>query len=572
MEAYTRRKRILALLGETGEVRIDDLVQRFGVSANSIRADLTTMEQARLAQRIRGGAVAVQEPSGGGAPEALIPASIPNRYQKEQIGCWAAGLVKDGEAIIMDASSTVLHMASCLSKRRNLTVVTNGLRVAQLLAKEPTNKIILAAPVLRADGNALVGSIHPDLLTSLRAAKCFFSCSGISPEEGLTEVDVDEAALKAQMLKLARQVIVLVDHSKFEKTSAFRFAELGQVNHLVTDEAVSPEQLTAIRGGGSFPVTVVGPLSAETLNPPPAALNQRRFRIGFANLSERVDFCRRVRTGLESAARHCPSVELLVLDNDLDQQKTLDNVGIFVDQRVDLAIEFQIDYEASGIVMERLKRAGMPVIAVDIPLPGATFFGADNYRAGYIAGEALGHWINEHWGGQPDVVLRLESLRTGPLPSTRLHGQMDGLRSVLGSISPERVIVLDVPLFIDEVIPVVANYVASIPETSRVAVVAIRDEAALGALAAFENSGRLQNVVAVGQNVDCHAIAALRRPDYPLLGSTGYFPEEYGERLVATALRILRGEAVPPAVFTRHVFIDRKNLDQYYPEAREREE
>jgi DeoR/GlpR family transcriptional regulator of sugar metabolism len=63
--------------------------------------------------------------------------------------------VKDGEAIIMDASSTVLYMAGCLSKRRNLTVVTNGLRVARLLAKEPTNKIILAAPVLRADGNAL---------------------------------------------------------------------------------------------------------------------------------------------------------------------------------------------------------------------------------------------------------------------------------------------------------------------------------------------------------------------------------------------------------------------------------
>ena len=434
MEAYTRRKNILALLKETGEVRIDDLVQRFGVSQNSIHADLTAMEEAGLLRRIRGGAVAVEQPDPEAALRAVLPASILNRYEKEQIACWAAGLVKDGEAIIMDASSTVLHMAGCLAQRRHLTVVTNGLLVAQLLAREPTNKVILAAPVVRSDGNTLVGSIHPDLLTSLPAAKCFFSCSGISPEEGLTEVDVDEAGLKAQMLKLSRQTIVLADHAKFERTGAFRFASLTQVHHLITDEAVSSEHLVALRRIANFPVTVTGPLSAQTFSPQ-APANDRRYRIGFANMTERMDFCRQVREGLEKAAQLMGAVDLLVRNNDLDRQKALDNADWFVANNVQLAIEFQIDSRAGNVIMDKFNRAGIPVIAVDIPIPGATYFGADNYRAGFMGGQAVGHWVQQNWSQSPDLVLCLQANALAPPRRHGFRARVRGWSQSLGQCS-----------------------------------------------------------------------------------------------------------------------------------------
>lgn len=569
MEAYSRRKSILALLQEAGEVRIDDLVRRFGVSANTIRADLTAMEESGLVQRIRGGAVAAEQPRGGSHLDALISPSAPNRYQKEQIACWAASLVKDGEAIIVDASSTVLHMAACLAKRRNLTVVTNGLGVAQLLAREPTNKIILAAPVLRADGNALVGSIHPDLLTSLRAAKCFFSCSGISPEEGLTEVDVDEATLKAQMLKLARQVIVLADHTKFEKTGAFKFASLTQIHHLVTDEAIGSEHLAALRRMANFPITITGSLSAQTLAPMAVAANGRRYRIGFANMTERMQFCRQVREGLEKETQTRGNIDLLIRNNDLDHQKALENADWFVTNHIQLAIEFQIHSRAGNVIMDKFNRAGIPVIAVDIPMPGASYFGADNYRAGFMAGQGLGRWVEKHWQRPPDLVLCLQAQKVGPAAEARLQGEREGLESAIGPLPDERVITIETPVIVEEAETMMQEQVASIPPGSRVAILAINDDAALGALTAFEKAGRLDEVAAVGQNADLVGRAALRRPDLPFVGSTSYAPERYGEQLLDLAVCILDGEPVPPAAFCRHTFITRENIHDFYPEAGE---
>jgi ribose transport system substrate-binding protein len=569
MEAYARRKSILALLKETGEVQIEDLVGRFGVSQNTIRADLTSMEKAGLLRRIRGGAVAVEGAQSNGALQAALPASVPNRYEKEQIACWAANLVQDGETIILDASSTVLQMAGCLGSRRRLTVVTNGLLVAQLLAQEPTNKIILAAPVVRADGNALVGSIHPDLLTSLRAAKCFFSCSGISPEDGLTEVDVDEANLKAQLLKLSRQMIVLADHAKFEKIGAFRFASLTQVHHLITDEAIGSERLAALRRLAHFPITVTGPLAAQTLSPQ-APTNDRRYRIGFANLIERLEFCRQVREGLEKSAQRTGNIDLLVRNNDLDRQQALDNADWFVANSVQLAIEFQIDSRAGNVVMDKFTRAGIPVIAVDIPMPGATYFGADNYRAGFMGGQAVGRWVKQHWRQPPDLVLCLQVARVGPTAEARLQGAREGLESVIGPLPDDRVSTLETPLVLEDAEAMMEARVAAIPVGTRVAILAINDDAALGALTAFEKADRLAEVVAVGQGADRIGRAALRRADLPFVGSTSYAPELYGEELLDLAIRILDGEPVPPAVFCRHTFITRENIGDYYPEAGER--
>jgi len=229
-------------------------------------------------------------------------------------------------------------------------------------------------------------------------------------------------------------------------------------------------------------------------------------------------------------------------------------------------IEYQIDAEAGNVIMDTFQRAGIPVIAVDIPLPGATFFGADNYRAGRMAGEALGYWIQQHWDGRLDRLLKLESRRVGSLGNARLQGQLDGLAAILGVIPEARIVAVDSPTILAEVVPAIAGLLSGIPVDERIAVIAINDDAALGALAAFERFGRLDQVAAVGQNADLLARAALRRPGFPFVGSTSYNPETYGERLLDLAQRLLRGEPVPPAVYVRHTVVTKQNVDQLYPE------
>jgi ribose transport system substrate-binding protein len=276
-------------------------------------------------------------------------------------------------------------------------------------------------------------------------------------------------------------------------------------------------------------------------------------------------FAQQVRRGLERAAARYDTVELLLRDNALDRQTALANAEWFVAQGVDLLIEYQIDAQAGNVIMDRVNQAGIPVIAVDIPLPGATFFGADNYRAGWMAGQGLGNWVQKHWRGKLDRLIKLEAFRVGPGPGARVQGLQDGLEAVIGPLDPSQIIDIDSPVLVDESTPLITQILPDLPVDAHIAIAGINDEAVLGALAAFEQAGRLHQVAAVGQNADRLGRAALRRPNFPFIGSTSYTPEKYGEQLLALALKILRGEAVPPASFIQHTFITKDNIDTYYP-------
>ena len=565
METHKRRQAILALLRDTGEVEIEDLVQRFGVSGNSIRNDLEALASRGHLTRVRGGAVS--RPGIVLAPHSSTSRLHANCHEEEAIGRWAAQLVSDNDAIVMDDSSSVLQMATFLADRSNLTVVTNGLELALLLSQDPTNKVILAANTVRPGEASLVGNLNPDLLQGFRASRCFLSCAGFSAEQGLTEADGEKALLKSQMIRLAGQTVALVDHGKFGRISTFRAAGLGQIDHLVTDQAVAAATLSDLRRTANFPITVVG-ASTQTL-PAMGLSGTRRYRIGFSNLSERMVFAQQVRQSLHLAAKLMSNVELLVRDNNLDRQTTLENADWFVANGADLVIEYQIDAEAGNVIMDKFQRAGIPVIAVDVPLPGASFFGADNYRAGRLAGEGLGHWIRQNWGGEVDFVLELDCQRVGSVGAARLQGQREGLTSIAGALAPGQLQPFDCPVIMEDVPTLVSRLIAKWPSDARVAIIAINDDATLGALAAFERAGRLNRVVAVGQNADLLGRAALRRPKFPFIGSTAYGPENYGERLLELALRILRGEPVPPAVYAPHTFVTRENVEQFYPQAAE---
>lgn len=565
MEFYKRRQAILSRLKEMGEVSVEDLAAHLQVSANTIRNDLNALEAENLLRRIRGGAV-IADSNGTSTHQHFAARANVNQTAKEQMARWAASLVKDGEAIVLDASSTIYHLATFLKDRRDLTVVTNGLEVALLLARNPSNKVILAANVVRSNGFTLIGSLHPDLLNHFYASKCFITCSGLSVEQGFTEADLDEAPLKSQMIKLARQVIALVDHTKWDRIDTYRFAQLDQIDHLVTNEGVSPESLAALRQVAPFPITVAGDVAGETMQPGAASSEKCHYRIGFGNMTEEMIFAQQVRRSLERVVQRLDNVELLIRDNKLDRQAALDNAEWFVANGVDLVIEYQIDAKAGNIIMDKFNRANIPVIAVDIPMPGATFYGADNYRAGYIAGEALGQWIKNNWSGRLDLLFKLELSRVGPVAGARLQGQQEGLEAIIGPITEEQMISVETPIIIDKVEQVVTDLLPSISPTARVAVIAINDDAAVGTLTAFEKAGRLEQVVAVGQNADRVGRQALRRPEIPFIGTTRFAPEKYGEQLLNLALKILEGKPVPPAVYNQHVFITRDNINEYYPD------
>jgi ribose transport system substrate-binding protein len=275
-----------------------------------------------------------------------------------------------------------------------------------------------------------------------------------------------------------------------------------------------------------------------------------------------------VRRGLERSAKQTSNIDLVVADNSLSGPRALEIADNFIAKQIDLAIEYQIDAEVGSQLMNKYQRAGIPVIAVDIPLVGATYFGVDNFHSGHLAGVALGEWVRRHWGGQIDRLIVLEEPRAGALPAARIQGQLAGLQEIIGPVGEERRQRLNSGNTSSVSQAETERALSGLPDARRIAVICFNDDAAIGALRAAQKLRREEDIAVVGQGADRIIRDELRRPGTRIVGSTAFLPERYGEKLTDLALRILRGETAPPALFMDHVFISSDNVDVYYPDKR----
>src|SRR5438067_12163808 len=149
---------------------------------------------------------------------------------------------------------------------------------------------------------------------------------------------------------------------------------------------------------------------------------QRPYRLGYAAQGTDYQFSKEVSTGLQRAAA-AQGIELICVDNRYSPRIAQRNADVLVRERVDLVIEFQTDEQIAPIVAAKYRTAGIPLIAIEIPHPGATYFGANNYEAGLIGGRYLGRWAKQHRGGEVDEIVLVALKRAGDLPQTSLTGR-----------------------------------------------------------------------------------------------------------------------------------------------------
>ena len=291
---------------------------------------------------------------------------------------------------------------------------------------------------------------------------------------------------------------------------------------------------------------------------------RKRYCIGYAALSHDSSFQRAVQDSLIFAAKS-EQIELIVFDNRRDPKTALRNAEHLVRQKVDLVIEFQIDDGVAAEISARYLEAGIPFIAIHVPHPGATYYGANNYQAGLLAGHYLGRWAKSKWDGQVDEILLIDAARAGPIIHGRVGGVLVGLKTTLReTMDRAKTITIDGDGQFKLSLERVRRHLSRSGK-KRVLVGAVNDSSALGAARAFQEVGRAAQCAIVGQNAEPDARAELREPRTPLIGSVAYFPEKYGEELIALAIDILARRPTPPAKFVRHQVITASNLDHYYP-------
>lgn len=569
MTGFERRQNILRLLREQPGMRVPQIAETLKVSEGTVRNDFDVLEEQKRLKRVRGGAVLLEAITGVPSVHLngnMTRAEVDTARSAQLIARWAADLVQDGDTIILDASIMSLSLVSWLQERRRLTVITNSIEIARSLMGHLENTVIILGGVVESGGAVVAGDLGAAIPKELRARLAFFSANGFSVEDGLADDHLSEVSIKREMASAATEVIALLEARTIGRTALTSFAPAARVSHILTDDNLTSTQIEQVRSL-DVDLTICG---ENTVSRHTRRRAESVWRIGFANLSEEIAFAIDVRHGLERAARERENIELVIADNRLSGERALEIADHFIAEGVDLVIEFQIDARVGLPLMNRFQRARIPVIAIDIPLIGATYFGVDNYVSGHMAGKALGEWIAEHWQGEFDWLFILAEPRAGAVPEARLQGQVAGLEEVLGPVPDAKRRILDSGNTLEPSAEAMLQALSHCAADDRIAVIAFNDDAAAGALASARALGRLDSLTVVGQGADSILRDELRSPGSRFIGSTAFMPERYGGQLIDLALRILRGESVPPAVFIDHIFVHAGNVDDIYPAGRDR--
>jgi ribose transport system substrate-binding protein len=293
---------------------------------------------------------------------------------------------------------------------------------------------------------------------------------------------------------------------------------------------------------------------------------QRPIRIGYAAQGTDYQFSKEVSTGLQRAAA-AQGIELICVDNRYNAKIAQRNADVLVREKVDLVIEFQTDEHVAPIVAAKYRDAGIPLIAIEVPHPGATYFGANNYEAGLIGGRHLGRWARQQRYSDQDEIVFLALDRAGNLPKMRLTGMLVGMKELHPALENCRVTYLDGDGKLGESFEAMRRHLRG-SRARGFLIGAINDPSALGALRAMQEAGRGASCAVMGQNASPEGREELRQPGTRLIGSVAYFPEKYGADILAVALDILNRRAVPPAVFVKHQLVTPENVDHIYPNDR----
>jgi ribose transport system substrate-binding protein len=290
-----------------------------------------------------------------------------------------------------------------------------------------------------------------------------------------------------------------------------------------------------------------------------------KWKIGYGLPGIDSTFVREVTQSLRVAGDRCGEIELFILDHRYMPQVTLRNAEEFIRNEVNLVIEYQLDEHVAALIANRYHEEKIPIIAVNNPHPGATYFGVNNYEAGLTGGRYLGRWAKANWNGQIDEVVMVELGRAGSIPKSRLTGMVRGIREVLGShVESVPVVYLDGDGQFEPSWAATRKHLRR-SQAKRVLIGTMNDGSALGVLRAYEEAGRLESCAVMAQNGSLVGRCELRRPNTRLIGLVAYFPEAYGDGLVRLALGILNRRFVPPAIFTRHVLLTPVSVDHIYP-------
>lgn len=235
--AAQRHQRILELARQTGSVTVEALASALEVTPQTIRRDLNQLAKRTMLSRVHGGAIVT---SGVDNLDREARREVA-AGAKAAIGTAAAALVPNGASLFINIGTTTEAIARALVHHRHLLVVTNNLNVADILGGVPTIEVVVAGGRVRSSDRAVVGALAMDFLRGFKLDFALIGASAIDGEGTLLDFDMDEVRVSQTIIEQARTIILATDRTKFGRPAPVRIAEIGVVDHLVTDRLIHAE-------------------------------------------------------------------------------------------------------------------------------------------------------------------------------------------------------------------------------------------------------------------------------------------------------------------------------------------
>jgi DeoR family transcriptional regulator, fructose operon transcriptional repressor len=252
MYAAERQQLLVQRARRDGRVDVSEISGELDVAPETIRRDLSALERRGLVRRVYGGAIAVErldfEP-------ALAQRDQTHAAEKERIARAALDLLPERGTVLLDAGTTTARLASLLPPQRELVVVTNSLSIATTLAARGNVELHLLGGRVRPTTLAAVESWALQVLDGLTVDIAFLGTNGFSADRGCTTPDPAEAAVKSAMVRAARNRVLLADHTKYGNDLFSRFARIGDLDVIVTDDALNPTAVEELSANGTRVVT-----------------------------------------------------------------------------------------------------------------------------------------------------------------------------------------------------------------------------------------------------------------------------------------------------------------------------
>ncbi len=295
------------------------------------------------------------------------------------------------------------------------------------------------------------------------------------------------------------------------------------------------------------------------------------LKLGFANIFGTLPFCIDVENNIIKQAKLAGFYEsdMIIMDNQYDAVLGLKNADIMLSKRPDFFIEFQADAKVNSVVGAKFEGAGIPILAIDVPVPGAPFMGVNNWQVALLGGNYMAKLIKEQWGGldAADMIVLLQMPAGGDVTMLRSEGFAAALAEEFGPEVEEKIVRADGGMGQSEQAKAAMDDVlAAHPNAKKIALTSINEQTMAGAIASLQTSGRwdADDIIIITLGVDDLGKSQIREG----LSDAGiaFFPESYGEYIIPAVLTMLEGKAVPPFIYIKNEVITQDNIDEWYPQ------